>query len=76
MPIAATASWTDMEIEGMMCEHCQARVKEALEKVDGVDTAEVSHEAGTAVVSLSGAVTDEALTAAVKDAGYEVKKIA
>ena len=66
----------NMEIEGMMCEHCQARVKEALEKVDGVDTAEVSHEAGTAVVSLSGAVTDEALTAAVKDAGYEVKKIA
>lgn len=66
----------NMEIEGMMCEHCQARVKEALEKVDGVDSAEVSHEAGTAVVSLSGAVSDDALTAAVTDAGYEVKKIA
>lgn len=66
----------NMEIEGMMCEHCQARVKEALEKVDGVDSAEVSHEAGTAVVSLSGAVSDDALTAAVVDAGYEVKKIA
>ena len=66
----------NMTIEGMMCEHCQARVKDALEKIEGVSSAQVSHESGTAVVSLSGAVSDEALTAAVVDAGYEVKKIA
>ncbi|MBR1635556.1 MAG: heavy metal translocating P-type ATPase [Lachnospiraceae bacterium] len=71
-----TMDTKNMKIEGMMCEHCQARVKEALEKVDGVRSAEVSHEAGTAVVSFDGAVTDEALTAAVTDAGYEVKNIA
>ncbi|MBQ9632488.1 MAG: cation transporter [Lachnospiraceae bacterium] len=66
----------NMTIEGMMCEHCQARVKEALEKIDGVESAQVSHEAGTAVVKLGGEVSDEALTAAVTEAGYEVKKIA
>ncbi len=66
----------NMQIEGMMCEHCQARVKAALEKLEGVTGAEVSHEAGSAVVSLSGEVSDEALKTAVVDAGYEVKNIA
>ena len=71
-----TMNEKNMTIEGMMCEHCQARVKEALEKIDGVESAQVSHEAGTAVVKLGGEVSDEALTAAVTEAGYEVKKIA
>ena len=63
-------------VVGMMCPHCEARVKEALEKLDGVESAAVSHEKGTAVVQMSSAVGDDALSAAVKDAGYEVKKIA
>jgi len=65
-----------MKIEGMMCPHCEARVKKALEAVDGVISAEPSHEKGEAVLSLSKDVAAEALTKAVADAGYEVKGIA
>ena len=61
-----------MKIEGMMCGHCEAAVKKALEALDGVEAAEVSHEAGTAVVTLSGEVTDDVLTKAVEDKDYKV----
>ena len=61
-----------MKIEGMMCGHCEAAVKKALEALDGVDSAEVSHEAGTAVVTLSAEVADDVLTKAVEDKDYKV----
>lgn len=64
-----------MRIEGMMCGHCSGRVKKALEAVAGVETAEVSHETGTAEVTLRGGVSDEALAKAVTDAGYKVAGI-
>ena len=64
-----------LQVEGMMCEHCVAHVKKALEGVEGVDEADVSLDAGTAVVKLSAEVADEDLVAAVVDAGYEVKSI-
>ena len=61
-----------LKIEGMMCTHCSGRVQKALEAIDGVESAQVSHETGTAVVTLSGAVADDVLKKAVTDAGYEV----
>ena len=64
-----------MDIEGMMCPHCEARVKKALEAVDGVREAVVSHESASAVLTLDRAVSDADLTKAVTDAGYEVKGI-
>ena len=60
-----------MTIEGMMCSHCEGRVKKALEAVPGVQSAQVSHTAGTAVVTVENA-RDEALKAAVTDQGYAV----
>lgn len=63
-----------MHIEGMMCPHCEARVKKALEAVSGVESAVVSHSAGTAVVTVSG-VSDEALKAAVEAQDYTVTGI-
>lgn len=65
-----------LKIEGMMCGHCEATVKKALEAVKGVETAEVSHTAGTAVVSLVENVSDEALKAAVEAKDYKVLSIA
>ncbi len=62
-------------IEGMMCSHCSGRVKDALAALDGVSSAEVSHETGKAEVTLSAAVADEVLTKAVTDAGYQVNEI-
>ncbi len=64
-----------IRIEGMMCGHCSGRVKKALEAVAGVETAEVSHETGTAEVTPRGDVSDEALIKAVTDAGYKVAGI-
>lgn len=64
-----------LNITGMMCGHCEAHVKKALEAVAGVTEAVASHEKGTAVVKLSQDVSDDVLTAAVKDAGYEVTGI-
>ena len=64
-----------MKIEGMMCMHCEATVKKALEKLDGVESAQVSHEAGTAVVTLSADVADDALKKAVEDKDYTVTGI-
>ena len=61
-----------IKIEGMMCGHCEATVKKALEALDGVESAAVSHEAGTAVVTLSSDVSDDVLTKAVTDKDYEV----
>ncbi len=65
-----------MTIEGMMCAHCEATVKKALEKLDGVASAEVSHEKGTAVVELTADVADDVLKEAVEAKDYEVKGIA
>ncbi len=60
-----------LNVEGMMCEHCVAHVTKALEGVPGVSSVKVSLEDKDAVVEASSEVTDEALVAAVKDAGYE-----
>ena len=65
-----------MEIKGMMCPHCEATVKKAIEAVAGVTGAEVSHEKGTAVVSMDTEVADEVLKKAVEDKDYEVLGIA
>ena len=65
-----------MKIEGMMCGHCEAAVKKALEALDGVEMAEVSHDAGTAIVTLSADVSDEILTKAVEDKDYKVLSVA
>jgi Cu2+-exporting ATPase len=64
-----------MKIEGMMCGHCEARVKKALEAVAGVQSAAVSHTAGTAVLTLNEAVADETLKAAVEAQDYTVTGI-
>ena len=63
-----------LKIEGMMCGHCEARVKKALEAIDGV-TAEVSHEKGTAVVTLAKDVPNEVLKKAVEEQDYTVVSI-
>ena len=65
----------NMKIEGMMCGHCEARVKKALEALPEVSAADVSHEKGTAVVTLSAALSDEALKKAVEDQDYKVLEI-
>ena len=64
-----------LNVEGMMCGHCEARVKKALEAVEGVASAEVSHEKGTAVVTLSKDVPDAVLKKAVEDQDYAVTAI-
>lgn len=64
-----------IKIEGMMCGHCEASVKKALEAVAGVTEADVSHEAGTAVVSLSEEVSDAVLKQAVEEKEYAVTEI-
>ena len=61
-----------IKIEGMMCGHCEATVKKALEALDQVDAAEVSHEAGTAVVTLNSDVSDDVLKKTVEDKDYKV----
>ncbi len=64
-----------MKIEGMMCGHCEAAVKKALEALEQVDTAEVSHEAGTAVVTLNSEISNEVLKKTVEDKDYTVTAI-
>ena len=64
-----------MNITGMMCPHCEARVKSVLEALDGVSEAVVSHESGTAIVTLSGDVSDEVLKTTVENEKYEVTGI-
>ena len=64
-----------IHIEGMMCGHCEATVKKALEALDGVQSAEVSHEKGTAIVALTADVADADLKAAVEAKDYTVTGI-
>ena len=59
-----------VKIEGMMCEHCAANVKGALEALDGIENATVSHESGTAVIELSADVSEDAIKEAVTGRGY------
>ena len=64
-----------MHITGMMCGHCEARVKKTLEAITGVTEAVVSHEAGTAVVTLDADVADSVLKEAVEAQDYSVTAI-
>ncbi|MCR4867604.1 MAG: heavy metal translocating P-type ATPase [Lachnospiraceae bacterium] len=64
-----------LNVEGMMCEHCEARVKKALEAVAGVEEAVADHNANTAVVTLSEEVSDDVLRKAVEDQDYKVVSI-
>jgi Cu2+-exporting ATPase len=61
-----------MKIEGMMCPHCEARVKSTLEGLAGVESAEVSHKSGTAVVTLAADIDSSVLSDAVTAQGYKV----
>lgn len=70
-----TAMERTMKIEGMMCGHCEAAVKKCLEALPEVDTAEVSHEAGTAVVTLNAEIANDMLKKAVEDKDYKVLEI-
>ena len=62
-----------LKIEGMMCGHCEATVKKALEELPQVTSAEVSHESGTAKITLNADISDDALKAVVEAKGYKVK---
>ena len=64
-----------MKIEGMMCSHCEARVKKTLESLECVEKADVSHEKGRAVVELKEAVDDSVLKQAVEEQDYKVTNI-
>ena len=64
-----------ISIKGMMCGHCEATVKKALEAIDGVESADVSHENDKAVVTLSKEVDDDYLRKAVEDKDYQVISI-
>jgi len=64
-----------MKIEGMMCGHCEARVKKTLEKIEGVAEAKVSHKEGTAIVTLSAEIADDVLRKAIEDQDYTVLSI-
>ena len=64
-----------MKIEGMMCPHCEARVKKTLEAMDGVIEAVVSHAAGTAIVTMDKPIDDAVLKQAIEDQGYPVLSI-
>lgn len=64
-----------MKVEGMMCPHCEAHVKKALEAIDGVISATADHKAATATVTLATAVPGDSLKAAVEAAGYTVTSV-
>jgi Cu2+-exporting ATPase len=64
-----------MKIEGMMCKHCEARVKKVLEALPEVAEAVVSHEAGTAVVTLSAELANDVLKKTIEDQDYTVLDI-
>ena len=64
-----------IHVEGMGCQNCVKHVKEALEGLDGVSSAEVSLEDGKAVITFAKDVADEAIKAAIDEAGYDVAKI-
>ena len=61
-----------MKITGMMCGHCSGRVKKVLEALDAVESAEVSHEKGTAILTLKTEISDELLKKTVEDEDYKV----
>lgn len=61
-----------LKIKGMMCSHCEARVKKVLEEIDGVSSALVSHTEGTAVVTLTAKIDDDVFSKAISDSGYKV----
>ena len=61
-----------IKIEGMMCPHCEATVKSALEAVNGVESAQVRHKSGTAFVKLSQDVPSEILKSVIEEKGYKV----
>ena len=71
----STENKTTLHIEGMMCPHCEAHVKEALNAVPGVNVLIVSHETNSAEIEKAPGVTDEQLKAAVSGAGYELKSV-
>ena len=60
------------DVEGMHCGHCEAHIKETLTKLDGVHSAKANHKTGKVVVVADDKVTDEAIKAAIKEAGFEV----
>ena len=62
-------------IEGMMCEHCQATVKKALEKIDGIASADVDYTTGKAVISLEHEVSEDVIKEAIEDRDYIFKGI-
>ena len=64
-----------MNIEGMMCGHCEARVKKVLEALEEVEQAVVSHEAGTAVITLKAEISTEELKKVIEDQDYRVTEI-
>ena len=64
-----------IKIEGMMCGHCEATVKKSLEALEGVDAADVSHEKGTAVVTMNQEIADDVLKKTVEDKDYKVLEI-
>ena len=64
-----------LKIEGMMCPHCEARVKKILEETAGITEAIVSHKDGTAVISLSAPIADADLAKLITDNGYKVTDI-
>ena len=64
-----------LKIEGMMCGHCEMHTKKALEALDGVTSAEVSHKTGTAVVTLNKEIPDEVFRKTIAELGYEVTGI-
>ena len=74
-PVEETVMKKTLQIEGMMCQHCVAHVTKALSAVEGVSAVEVNLKKKIAVLQLTDEVKDETLTAAIAEAGYEVKKI-
>ena len=60
-----------VKIDGMMCPKCSGKVKKALEALDGVDCAEVSHESGTAVIKMSADVPESAIKEAIENKGFD-----
>lgn len=64
-----------MKIEGMMCGHCEMHTKKALEALDGVISAEVSHTEGTAIITLEKDISDDVLKQAVEEQDYQVTGI-
>ena len=61
-----------LKIEGMMCGHCEARVKKCLEELPGVESAVVSHESGTAVVTMTQEIDNAVFKKAIEEQGYQI----